>query len=108
MDGGVTNPKFSKGETAKQLTYFLTMKFSDFIKTASHKSVGYAFPTSSNAARFGFDKQGCYIVALGSEGTILDAVAGFETLQSAKDFAATLPQLFSKYSLQTYNHTVPL
>ncbi len=62
-------------------------------------SVGYAFPTSTHAENFGFEKEGCYVVEiygpLGNEG----ALSGHGTLEEAKTEARKTNLPFNKYSL---------
>ncbi len=61
------------------------------------KSIGWSYPTSPNAKDLGFNKTGCYSVAVtpGSP----KALAGFKTLAEAKSYADTLPYGYDKFSL---------
>lgn len=59
------------------------------------KSVEFAYPTSTNAARFGFSKDGCYTVELGFPGQPAVAVAGFATREEAIAAAKLQPEPWS-------------
>jgi hypothetical protein len=68
--------------------------------TAKKKSVGYAYPTSPSAQRFGFAHTGCYTVNVG-----VNAIAGYATRQEALKHAESLAgewcPMYLKYSVHT-------
>ncbi len=61
------------------------------------KRIEYSYPTSPNADRFGF-KSGCYTVEMGECPQLkpFKAIAGFATLNEAKQFAVRLPEPFDR------------
>ncbi len=55
------------------------------------KEVGYSYPSSSNATRFGFARTGCHTVSLWDKINPPKAVAAFATREQAVNHADTLP-----------------
>lgn len=68
-----------------------------------YKEIGWSYPTSPNAKRFGF-KQGCFTVSTVDyvNGTPKPpkAVAGFATLKEAIEFLATMKQPLSRHTIK--------
>jgi hypothetical protein len=66
------------------------------------KQVGYAYPTSNTATRFGLSKTGCYFVLFlnGQHRYASKRDRGFETLQEAFDYANMQPEVYAFYSLR--------
>jgi hypothetical protein len=70
------------------------------------KTVEYSYPSSSNAAKFGFSNSGCYTVETIGEHygshSIPKPVAAFATKDEAVKYAETLPYewhpLYLKYN----------
>ena len=65
------------------------------------KQVGYAYPTSDTAHRFGFGLVGCYFVRLLRSGRPYTGRSdrGFATLEQALEYAETLQDAYDPYSL---------
>ena len=66
------------------------------------KSIAWSYPTSPNADRFGF-RAGCWTVrTVEGEGTPAVqppvAIRGFRTKEEAKDYANTMPELWSRWT----------
>jgi len=61
-----------------------------------YKEIGYAYPTSPMAVHCGHAKTGCYFVLVTTLGSKVQA---FPTWQQAKDYADTLPQEYTRYSM---------
>lgn len=59
--------------------------------TNDAKGVDYSYPSSTNAQRFGFAKQGCWTVSLHSPDHTPIALAAFPTEAMAYDFANQHP-----------------
>ena len=70
------------------------------------KQVGYAYPTSDTAGRFGFGKDGCYFVLFLAYDTgkqkrfNSNRSRGFATLESAFNYADQQPEAYDRYSLR--------
>ena len=69
----------------------------------STKSVGYAYPTSPNAEKFGFGSAGCYCVMIteikGGAMKPPKAVAAYRTKAEALVHAEMLPEPWNQASL---------
>ena len=64
--------------------------------SAIAKTVEWSYPSSSNAQKFGFGKSGCYTVETACGCEPPEAIAGFKTLEEAKEFADKMPQAWGK------------
>lgn len=63
------------------------------------KIIGYSYPSSTNASKFGFAKVGCFSVEILTRNSIPKALKGFATIEEARAFAETLNHPWGKYSL---------
>ena len=61
------------------------------------KSIGYSYPTSTNAKRFGFARSGCYVVSL-CVGDRSRDLAGFASLEDAELFAGKLAEPWDRFT----------
>lgn len=65
------------------------------------KQVGFAYPTSPDAVKFGFAKSGCYSVSLGGTDPLTPpkSIAAFLTKREAFEYANKMPEPFGRYSI---------
>lgn len=64
------------------------------------KSIAYAYPSSPNAAKLGFNKTGCYTVeVLDAKTRASQSLAGFATFDEAEVWADGLKQPFDRWSM---------
>lgn len=61
-----------------------------------YKEIGYAYASSPMAVNLGKSKAGCHFVLVTTPGFKMKA---FDSWQDAKDYANTLPQEFTCYSM---------
>lgn len=70
------------------------------------KEIHYAYPSSGYADEFGF-KNGCFVVEVGEEFEVKDAIKGFSTLEQAMEFGETLTEIpWGNFSLNKYYNKV--
>lgn len=62
------------------------------------KRIEYSYPTSPNAKQLGFYKTGCYSVEVGEVHKPKKAIAGFSTLEEAKQYAEKMPEMWDNYT----------
>lgn len=72
------------------------------MNTTRTKCIHYAYPTSDTAKRFGKYATGCFYVAIGAW-LPHSAMAAFDSWESAREFADTLPVPYNQYSMQDPN-----
>jgi nitrous oxide reductase accessory protein NosL len=64
-------------------------------EAAGFKHVGYAYPSSPDAARFRYSRSGCYVVeTMRQPGMPGKSICGFPTVTEAWHFAESLPGQF--------------
>ena len=63
------------------------------------KAIGWSYPSSPNAVRFGFSRTGCYSVNRLHGSDRPKSLAGFATWAEAKAFADTLDGEYSRFSM---------
>jgi len=69
-------------------------------KTAT-KSVGYSYPSSPNAVRFGF-RDGCWSLEIVGSDNKSRAVGGYSTRVAAFEAAARMEIPWNKYSIRPF------
>lgn len=69
------------------------------MSTQRVKEIGWAYPTSPAAERFGHGKTGCWTVSVGNPDKPLRPIAGFTTHAMADFYAGMLPEPTSRYSV---------
>ena len=79
------------------------------MKTEKTKAISWAYPTSSNATKFGFSKSGCWVVshiAPQSRGYAQKCLKAFAEYEEALAFAEGLPEEYDRHSAGApkYNH----
>lgn len=67
-------------------------------RNATHKAVGYAYPTSTSASRFGFAKVGCWIIQTMEGSKPPKALAGFQYRAQAMDKAEAIALPWSRHT----------
>lgn len=71
------------------------------------KAISWAYPTSPNAKRFGYNYTGCYTVGLGRAnlaGKPHKALKAFTTWDAAKVYADSLAEPWDKYTMSKPEH----
>ena len=64
------------------------------------KQINWSYPSSTNAEKFGFGREGCFTFETSKDGKPPVAHAGFSTLEKAKEFANEGPQ--AEYSWSNF------
>ena len=64
------------------------------------KAIEFAYPSSTNAKKYGFENVGCYIVDTIDGKTIPQVLGAFATVAEAEKFAEGIDLPFHRFSLR--------